>query len=231
MDKKKSIELIKLEVLGCLTEKDKESIQAMKISSEDFPWKELAEYQKIVSLLPSILEIKYPANDLKDKTAMKLYNIRDEIKAKIDVKKAQEVVLQPVEAMPEPEKPEPELKYEFEENIEIEEKMLVEVEKGIQISEVENSTIREEPFKIFSNYKGKSEPDNFLQTNRANEDVVVPKQAPDKESIEKVVRDYINAHLKGELELFKGNIRKNRIISFILFVITMILIGVIFIIK
>ena len=34
---------------------------------------------------------------IKDKTAMKLYNIRDEIKAKIEAKKALETIVVPVE--------------------------------------------------------------------------------------------------------------------------------------
>ena len=232
MDKKKSIELIKLEVLGCLAEKDKESFKAMKLSNEDFPWKELAEYQKVVSLFPSTLEIKYPADDLKDKTAMKLYNLRDEIKAKIEAKKAQQVASQPFEVIPElTEKPEFEEKYEFQEKVEVEEKVLVEAEGGIQISEVKTSTLKEEPFKITSKYKEKSEPENYLQTTQENEEVVLSKQVPEKELIEKIVRDYINAHLKREIESIKANIKKNRIITFILFVVTLILMGVLFFIK
>ena len=232
MDKKKSIELIKLEVLGCLTEKDNETLKEMKISNEDFPWKELAEYQKVVALLPSTLEIKYPADDLKDKTAMKLYNLRDEIKAKIEAKKAQEVASQPAELMPElPENPELEEKYEFKEKVEVEEKVLVEAEGGIQISEIQTSTLKEEPFKITSKYKEKIEAEKYLQTTQENEEVVISKQVPEKELIEKMVRDYINAHLKREIESIKGNIKKNRIITVILFIVTLILIGVLFFIK
>lgn len=232
MEKKKIIELIKLEVLGCLTEKDKDSLKEMKLNTEEFPWKELAEYQKIVSFLPSVLEVKYPSDDLKDKTAMKLYNLRDEIKAKIDAKRAKEIALHPVEEVPElQEKLESEEKYELEEKVEVEEKVLVEAEVGIQISEVQTSPIKEEPFKITSKYKEKIEAENFFQTTQENEEVVVSKQVPEKDLVEKIVRDYVNAHLKREIESIKNNIKKNRIITFILFVVALILMGILFFIK
>jgi hypothetical protein len=232
MDKKKSIELIKLEVLGCLTEKDKESLKEMKLSNEDFPWKELAEYQKVISLLPSLLEIKYPSDDLKDKTAMKLYNLRDEIKAKIEAKRAQEVASQPFEAVPElEENPESEENNVFEEKVEVEEKVLVEAEVGIQTSEIQTASLKEEPFKITSKYKEKTETENYFQTPHDNEEAVISKQTHEKEPVEKIVRDYINAHLKREIESIKDNIKKNRLITFILFIITLILMGVLFFIK
>ncbi len=57
MDKRTSIELIILEVLGCLDEKDRKSLQIMKETDENFPWKDLAEYQNLSALLPSILRV------------------------------------------------------------------------------------------------------------------------------------------------------------------------------
>ncbi|MCW8823899.1 MAG: hypothetical protein OQK63_07415, partial [Ignavibacteriaceae bacterium] len=90
MDNKKGMELIKLEVLGCINEKDRESLLKMKEADENFPWKVLAEYQNLIALLPLTLPLIYPDSDLKDKTATKLYKIRDEIKAKLDAKKPKE---------------------------------------------------------------------------------------------------------------------------------------------
>lgn len=54
MDKSRSIELIILEVLGCLDEKDRKILQVIKETDENFPWKVLAEYQNLSALLPSI---------------------------------------------------------------------------------------------------------------------------------------------------------------------------------
>ena len=69
-DKKKSLDLIKLEVLGCLTDKDKDNLQSLKAAGDEFPWKELGDFQNLLAFLPLTLELKYPATDLKDKTAI-----------------------------------------------------------------------------------------------------------------------------------------------------------------
>ena len=131
MDKKKSLDLIKLEVLGCLNDKDKESLQAMKAEGEEFPWKVLGDYQNLIANLPLALELKYPASDIKDKTATKLYNIRDQIKAKVEAKKALEMPAQPVEEEISESEGIIEVSENFEENttteqIEVEEKVFAE---------------------------------------------------------------------------------------------------------
>jgi hypothetical protein len=99
MEKKKLIELIKLEVLDCLNKADEETLRLSKEVDSDFPWKELGEYQNLAALLPVALPIEFPVSELKDKVALKLYNMRDEIKAKLDAKKIPEEipVLQEVE--------------------------------------------------------------------------------------------------------------------------------------
>ena len=60
MDKKKSLDLIKLEVLGCLNEKDRENLLAMKAEVVDFPWKELGDYQNLSSLFQYHLSLNTP---------------------------------------------------------------------------------------------------------------------------------------------------------------------------
>jgi protein TonB len=72
MDKKTEIELVKLEVLGCINENEIENLRIMKESDEDFPWKELAQYQNLASLLPSILVAEIPSPNARDNMVKKL---------------------------------------------------------------------------------------------------------------------------------------------------------------
>jgi len=227
MDKKKSLELIKLEVLGCLNEKDLESLKMMKEGNEDFPWKELADYQNLVALIPSSLEMKYPASELKDKTAMKLYNIRDEIKAKIDAKKALEAPSQTVE-----EHLELEEKFIIEEKIEVEEKVFAAAEEGFHINADEQLTTgQDESFRIVSNFKEKEESKNLINETHDKIETAVSKTAPEKDVIEKIARDFMKAHIEGDIDLLNQSVKKNKVLSFIFFIITLILIGALYFIK
>lgn len=72
MDKQKEIELVKLEVLGCVDENEIKNLRVMKENDDDFPWKELAQYQNLVSLLPSMLITETPSPGIKDNTVRKL---------------------------------------------------------------------------------------------------------------------------------------------------------------
>lgn len=73
MDGKKSIELIILEVLGCLEKDDRSNLQLLKETDENFPWKTLAELQNLSALLPSVLEIpELPSPAPKERIVNKL---------------------------------------------------------------------------------------------------------------------------------------------------------------
>jgi len=227
MEKKKILDLIKLDVLRCLNDKDKANLQSIKAEGTDFPWKELGEYQNLSSLLPISLELKYPASDLKDKTAMKLYNIRELIKAKIDTKKALEA-------------PEPlveEVSFQVEniqevetaEQIEVEEKVLV--EEGVQYNSSESVSNKDDSFRFVSKFKGKSELENPFRQAAEMEIKEPPKAVVDKELVEKIARDYIKSHLERDLENLRSTVNKNKILSFILFVVSLLLIVASFFIK
>lgn len=227
MDKKKSLELIKLEVLGCLNEKDTESLKIMKESNDDFPWEELAVYQKLVALIPSSLEMKYPSSELKDKTAMKLYNIRDEIKAKIDFKKSLEIPSQPVVEISDVEE-----KLVLEEKIEVEEKIFAEAGDGFHINKEAPLTIDpDDSFRIVSNIKEREEPKNRTFEAREKTEVSVSKTPIEKDLIEKITRDYIKTYIEREIGLLNQVVKKNKILSFIFFFITLILIATLYFIK
>ena len=229
MEKKKIVDLIKLEVLQCLTEKDRENLQSLKDEGSEFLWKELGEYQNLLALLPTSLELKYAASELKDKTAMKLYNIRDQIKAKVDAKKAQEAPPPPVEeislSLEDIKEPEPT------EQIEVEEKVLVEVEEGGQFAGNESLLSKDESFRFVSKFKDKKESQNLFRESIDLETKESPKAVVDKEQVEKIARDYLKSHLERELETLRKSNNKNRLLSFILFVVSLILIAAIFVIK
>jgi hypothetical protein len=236
MDKKKSLDLIKLEVLGCLNDKDKESLQAMKAEGEEFPWKVLGDYQNLIANLPLALELKYPASDIKDKTATKLYNIRDQIKAKVEAKKALEVPAKPVEEEIFESEGSIELKENFEENvtteqIEVEEKVFAEVEEGMHFNADETIPGQDEPVKFPSKFKEKSEPENLFRQTSEFEAIEPSKAVIDKNVIEKIARDYIKTQLDRQIESLSKTVKKNRILSFILFVISLLLILTLYFIK
>jgi len=235
MDKKKSLDLIKLEVLGCLNDKDKESLQAMKAEGEEFPWKVLGDYQNLIANLPLALELKYPASDIKDKAATKLYNIRDQIKAKVEARKALEMPAQPIEEISESEEI-IEISENFEENttteqIEVEEKVFAEVEEGMHFNADETIPGLDEPVKFVSKFKEKSQPENLFRQASEFEAKEPLKAVVDKDVIEKVVRDYIKTHIEHQIESLSKTVKKNRILSFILFVISLLLILALYFIK
>lgn len=73
MDGKKSIELIILEVLGCLEKDDRSNLQLLKVTDENFPWKTLAEFQNLSALFPSVLKIsELPSIATKERMINKL---------------------------------------------------------------------------------------------------------------------------------------------------------------
>lgn len=229
MDKKKSLDLIKLEVLGCLSDKDKESLQSMKAEGNEFPWKELGDYQNLIAILPLALELKYPASDLKDKTAMKLYSIREQIKAKIDARKAQQIPAPLVEDISVPGESNDEIITT--EQVEVEEKVFAEVEEGIHFNVEETTLGKDEAFRFVSKFKDKKEPENLIRQTAEIEAKESPRAVVDKELIEKVTRDYIKSHLEREIESLRKTISKNRILSFILFIVTLVLIAAMYFIK
>ena len=202
MEKKKAIDLIKLEVLDCLNNGDAETLRLSKEVDSDFPWKELGEYQNLAAFLSVALPLEFPVSELKDKVALKLYNMRDEIKAKLDAKKKLE---------------EPPVLVEEEEII---------VDEEITIDEISVPVIEEEiaPVAVAGRIEQKRiAEDVSIKTELRN------KAAFDKELVEKTVKEYIKSHIEPELKLIKANIKRNLIISLALFAISLILIVILFV--
>lgn len=202
MEKKKLIELIKLEVLDCLNKADEETLRLSKEVDSDFPWKELGEYQNLAALLPVALPIEFPVSELKDKVALKLYNMRDEIKAKLDAKKIPEEI--------------PVLQ-EVEEEI---------VEEEIQLDEINIITQEEEVAQV--TVANKFEQKRIAEEVKAD---LRSKVTFDKELVEKTVKEYLKSHFEPELRSIKSDIKRNLIISIVLFAISLILIAILFVMN
>lgn len=64
--------------LGCLEREEFDLMMEYFKSNQDYPWQELGEYQNLVALLPSFLNIESPDSRVKDMVARKLYRLRDQ---------------------------------------------------------------------------------------------------------------------------------------------------------
>lgn len=202
MEKKKLIELIKLEVLDCLNKADEETLRLSKEVDSDFPWKELGEYQNLAALLPVALPIEFPVSELKDKVALKLYNMRDEIKAKLDAKKIPEEI--------------PVLQ-EVKEQI---------VEEEIQLDEINIIAEEEEVAQV--TVANKFEQKRIAEEVKAD---LRSKVTFDKELVEKTIKEYLKFHFEPELKSINAGIKRNLIISIVLFAISLILIAILFVMN
>ena len=204
MEKKKIIDLIKLEVLGCINEKDSAALQSSKETDADFPWKELGDYQNLAALLPSALELEFPKSELKDRVAVKLYSIRDEIKTKLDAKKAAEEPL-----------------------VLVEEEKQIEEEEGIQFEELSNPVkeIEVTPISVAE----KAEVKRAIEDPPAKTDHRM-KSFVDREMVDRAVRDYFNSNVESQMNSIRESISRNLTLSIIFFVLSLILIVISFII-
>lgn len=86
IDEKKIIGMIQAKALGCLDEADSVEFHNFIDSGYVFPWEELGIYQSTTSLLPLTLQLEIPQPELKDKVALKLIKLSEELKAKKQAK-------------------------------------------------------------------------------------------------------------------------------------------------
>jgi len=203
MEKKKAIDLIKLEVLDCLNNADAETLSLSKEVDSDFPWKELGEYQNLAAFLSVALPLEFPVSELKDNVALKLYNMRDEIKAKLDAKKKLEA---------------PPVLIEEEEEI---------IEEEIKVDETNVPVIEEEisPLSVSGRIEQKRTEEISAKSDLRN------KVTFDKELVEKTVKEYFKSHFEPELRSMRDSIKRNFLISSALFGISLVLIVILFIMS
>jgi hypothetical protein len=63
-------------VLGCFEYEEQIKAYDKFKASEPFPWKLLGEYQNLVSLLPIILELENPSEEVREKISNKVYHLK-----------------------------------------------------------------------------------------------------------------------------------------------------------
>ena len=80
-DEQKVFGMLQAKALGCLDADDEKDLQNFIDEGYPFPWDELGVYQNIVSLLSLTLQLEIPDAELKDKVALKLIKLRDELRA------------------------------------------------------------------------------------------------------------------------------------------------------
>ena len=72
MDKINILELIQLDVIGCISRQDHIILKSLMELDDNFPWAELGEYQNLVTLLPLSLKQEEPSLSVKDKVVRKM---------------------------------------------------------------------------------------------------------------------------------------------------------------
>lgn len=80
-------DLIYAKALGCLDFEEESAFNKQMEEGNDFPWEELGQYQNLVALLPTLLEVEQPEQEIKDNVARKLYELEQKRK---EEQKAQE---------------------------------------------------------------------------------------------------------------------------------------------
>ena len=82
IDEQKVFGMLQAKALGCLDEDENKDLQSFIDDGHLFPWEELGVYQNTASLLPLTLQLEIPDPELKDKVALKLIKLSDELRSK-----------------------------------------------------------------------------------------------------------------------------------------------------
>lgn len=80
IDEQKVIGLLQAKALGCLDTEENESLQEFIDAGHLFPWDELGKFQSIASLLPLALQLELPEPELKDRVALKLIKLSEQLR-------------------------------------------------------------------------------------------------------------------------------------------------------
>jgi len=94
MEKQALDEMISAFSLGCMDKQNFIQFKKHIDAGDDYPSSQLGEFQNIVALIPTVLELDIPDPKLKDNVAKQLKNFQDEIKGKIKAKKERTKYLQ-----------------------------------------------------------------------------------------------------------------------------------------
>lgn len=75
MERTKVLELIQLYVTGCMSKEELQLMNLLMEDEENFPWIELAEYQNLIVLIPSVLPLKVPTPRVKQRMVDNVYSL------------------------------------------------------------------------------------------------------------------------------------------------------------
>ncbi|GBD86400.1 hypothetical protein BMS3Abin03_00319 [bacterium BMS3Abin03] len=81
----KAADLIYAKALGCLDSEEEAAFNELMKEDENFPWEELGQYQNLVALLPILLDIEQPEQEIKDNVARKLYELEKKRKEEQEI--------------------------------------------------------------------------------------------------------------------------------------------------
>jgi hypothetical protein len=115
IDEQKIIGLLQAKALGCLDTADEILLHDFIDGGHVFPWSDLGAFQSIASLLPLSLALEIPDPSLKDKVALRLIKLTEEIRAQKALE--EEPQTQPDEETFLPQEPEI-IEAEFEQTVE-----------------------------------------------------------------------------------------------------------------
>lgn len=115
IDEQKIIGLLQAKALGCLDTADEILLHDFIDGGHVFPWSDLGAFQSIASLLPLSLALEIPDPSLKDKVALRLIKLTEEMRAQKSLE--EEPQSQPDEEAFLPEEPE-NIEEEFEQTVE-----------------------------------------------------------------------------------------------------------------
>ena len=80
IDEHKIIGMLQAKALGCLDAEENKELQNFVDAGHVFPWDELGSYQNAVSLLPLALQLELPDAELKDRVALKLIKLSEQLR-------------------------------------------------------------------------------------------------------------------------------------------------------
>lgn len=82
IDEQKVIGMLQAKALGCLDAEDNKELQSFIDEGHVFPWDELGRFQNVASLLPLALQLELPDTELKDRVALKLIKLSEQLRIK-----------------------------------------------------------------------------------------------------------------------------------------------------
>ncbi len=80
IDEQKVIGMLQAKALGCLDAEDNEELQIFIDEGHVFPWDELGRFQNVASLLALALPLEIPDVELKDRVALKLIKLSEQLR-------------------------------------------------------------------------------------------------------------------------------------------------------